>query len=145
MTLPADDPVFPAARWRPLPRPGDPEPPVRIVRRDDEANGGTDGAAGGTGSAGGTGRSSIGGEGPRVLSCDGDTALVRFRHAARSASAVALQANGWWRPEPRDACDLRPTGDGWWRARSRCRPTGAPPTATSSTAGTASRRGGRRG
>ena len=114
MTLPADDPVFPAARWRPRPRPGDPAPPGRIVRRAAAATGGTDGAAGGTGSAGGTGRSSIGGEGPRVLSCDGDTALVRFRHAARSASAVALQANGWWRPEPRDACDLRPTGDGWW-------------------------------
>ena len=54
------------------------------------------------------------GEGPRVISRGGDTALVHFRHAARAATAVALQANGWWRPEPREACDLRPTGNGWW-------------------------------
>lgn len=127
---PADDGVFPPEAWRPLAHPGGREQPVAIVRRDEVAAPPTasgNGTGAGAGAATGTGTetststgrpeartSRIGGEGPRVLSRDGDTALVHFRHAARSARAVALQANGWWRPEPREACDLLPTGDGWW-------------------------------
>lgn len=115
---PTDDALFSPAAWQPLPRAEGRELPVSIVRRDDVASAPT-----GAGTEPGTGTrtaraeehpSPSGGEGPRVLSRDGDTALVRFRHAARSARAVALQANGWWRPEPREACDLLPVGDGWW-------------------------------
>lgn len=49
-----------------------------------------------------------------MLSRGADTAIVRFRHRAPAARAVALQASGWWRPDPGDGCDLVPTLDGWW-------------------------------
>lgn len=52
--------------------------------------------------------------GPEVIARSDSSALVRFHHRAPVARAVALQANGWWRPDPVDACDLRPTGEGWW-------------------------------
>jgi enterochelin esterase-like enzyme len=92
---PRDADPFPPAQWQPLPRREGTAPRTRIVRRD-EVEGGR------------------GEEGPRVLRAEGDSALVRFRHHAPAARAVALQAGGWWHPEPRDGCDLRPTGDGWW-------------------------------
>ncbi|MGP5673326.1 alpha/beta hydrolase [Brachybacterium alimentarium] len=111
MPLPASDDLrFPAALWQPRPRSGGPEEPLPITRRDElgieTAAASADGSPLVPGPAFG--------EGPRVISRDGDTALVHFRHAAHAATAVALQANGWWRPEPREACDLRPTGNGWW-------------------------------
>lgn len=113
---PASDAIFPSAAWQPLPRAEGREVPVSIVRRDGAAAAPTSTSTStGSGAARPGDRPSlIGGEGPQVLVRDGDTALVRFRHAARTARAVALQANGWWRPEPREACDLLPTGDGWW-------------------------------
>jgi enterochelin esterase family protein len=94
---PTDDARFPAARWAPLPRPGGTEPavPVTRVRTSCDLGAAPD-------------------LGPQVLSRVGDTARVRFRHRAPRASAVALQVNGWWRPEPATACDLRPLADGWW-------------------------------
>lgn len=53
--------------------------------------------------------------GPEVLpGGPGDRRRVRFSHRCAEARAVALQANGWWTPEPADACDLRPVGDGWF-------------------------------
>lgn len=91
----ADDPLFPAVRWQPLPRAGGVEGRTPIVRRDEHSR--KPSAAG-----------------PQILSRDGDRALVRFRHRAPAASAVALHASGWWWPDPVEACDLRPTGDGWW-------------------------------
>lgn len=39
---------------------------------------------------------------------------MRIRHTAEAASAVALQASGWWHPSPADACELRPQGNGRW-------------------------------
>lgn len=42
------------------------------------------------------------------------TALVRFRHRAPNARAVALQASGWWHPVPETGCDLQRSSDGWW-------------------------------
>lgn len=55
------------------------------------------------------------GRGPEVLAGGpGDRRRVRFSHRCEEARAVALQANGWWTPEPADACDLRPVGDGWF-------------------------------
>ena len=95
MLSPTVDPLFPADHWRPLPRRGEVEEAVPIVRRDEAAG-------------------APAGPGPQILSRDGDSALVRFRHRDPSASAVALHASGWWRPEPVTACDLRPTGRGWW-------------------------------
>ena len=95
MPSPADDPLFPDAHWQPLPRAGGVEEPVPIVRRAEQSRKPPE-------------------PGPQILSREGDHALVRFRHRVPAASAVALQANGWWRPEPVEACDLRPTGDGWW-------------------------------
>ena len=83
-------------RWEPLPRPTDAEASVPVHRVD------------------GVPAPDRSRAGPEVLSRTGATALVRFRHHAPSASAVALHASGWWRPEPADACDLRPTGGGWW-------------------------------
>lgn len=53
---------------------------------------------------------------PRITRDGTGGAVVRLRHHAPAARAVALLANGWWRPEPRDACDLEPIGDGWWEA-----------------------------
>lgn len=113
MTVPVeDDPLFPAARWQPLPRAGGAEEPLPIVRRDDAVALGAS-----ANSASADGASADGGPaGTAVIGRDGSRALVRFRHRAPAASAVALQANGWWQPSPRDACDLRPTGDGWWEA-----------------------------
>ena len=52
--------------------------------------------------------------GTAVLSVGEDSAVVRFRHHAPQARAVALAANGFGHPVPRDACDLRSVGEGWW-------------------------------
>ena len=91
-----DDPLFPAHLWQPLPRPVGGVAPTPILRRDD-ARHDADGA-----------------DGPQLLRREGERALVRFRHTAKAANAVALQVNGWWRPAPSDACELRPLGDGRW-------------------------------
>ena len=91
-----DDPLFPAHLWQPLPRPAGGVAPTPILRRDD-ARHDADGA-----------------DGPQLLRREGERALVRFRHTAKAANAVALQVNGWWRPAPSDACELRPLGDGRW-------------------------------
>jgi enterochelin esterase-like enzyme len=113
-------------RWEPLPRPTGAEAPTPVHRVDEDRAPEGSGAEGEVISRPDTGdepvsRSEAGpeavsrpGAGPEVLSRSGATALVRFRHHAPSASAVALHASGWWRPEPVDACDLRPTGEGWW-------------------------------
>lgn len=92
-----DDPLFPTTYWRPLPRPGGPEHTVPVTRREVQREAGSGPPCG-----------------PEVLSRHGAEALVRFRHHAPHASAVALQANGWWRPVPADACDLHEVGEGWW-------------------------------
>lgn len=82
-------------------RPG-PEPRVTVSRREEAACAVTGNRA----------APSL--AGPEVFARSGTSALVRFRHRAPSVRAVALQVNGWWRPDPVDACDLRPRGEGWW-------------------------------
>ena len=94
---PTDDPLFPAASWPPLPRPGGKEDSLAIVRVEEPSD-----------------KPPL--PGPQVLARDGERAWVRLRFFEPTATEVALQANGWWRPAPVDACDLRPTGDGWWEA-----------------------------
>ncbi|MFC0674751.1 alpha/beta hydrolase [Brachybacterium hainanense] len=98
----ASPPLFPAALWEPLPRPADRGAPLRIPRAA---------AAPEVLPAGARLR-----EGPQVLgpaSAEG-MLLVRFRHRAPEARAVALQASGWWRVDPVDACDLQAAGSSWW-------------------------------
>lgn len=92
-----DTALFSPSRWEPLPRPAGAETTVPVDRRDARLDLGAAPALG-----------------PQVLSRGGDTAIVRFRHRAPQARAVALQASGWWRPDPHDECDLVPTVDGWW-------------------------------
>lgn len=83
--MPEDqDPLFPATAWTPLPRPPGTPQPVAVDRV-------------GPGEA-----------------APPDRTLVRFTHHAPHARAVALQANGWWNPDPPRACDLDPVGDGWF-------------------------------
>lgn len=55
-------------------------------------------------------------EGFRVVRADPGSGIAWLRadHHAPAASAVALQANGWWHPEPAHACDLLPRGEGWF-------------------------------
>ena len=110
--------------WSPRNRPGGAEVSLAVRRGDDVQL--SDGArsADGMRRRGGEGVAPTaaprptgfgpGWSGPEVLDRSSTTALVRFRHRAPSARAVALQASGWWRPDPVDACDLRPTGEGWW-------------------------------
>lgn len=88
--------MFPAALWGPSTRRAG-DAPTPVLRRDDALSPG-----------------GLGDDGPQLLHRDGDRALVRFRHTARTASAVALQANGWWHPVPSEACELRPGADGRW-------------------------------
>lgn len=101
--MPRPDPaLFSAARWQPLPRPHARAQRIPIRRldsaRDDNSAAGLAPVPGGT----------------AVLSRGEEWAVVRFRHHAPSAWAVALQANGWWHPDPPESCDLRPTAGGWW-------------------------------
>lgn len=99
--------TFPAEHWTPRERPRDSEQVVHLTRRDDSP-------APVSASVSGGASTFVRRSGPLIWTTDDGLTLVRFRHHASAARAVALQANGWWRPEPRDACDLRPAGDGWW-------------------------------
>lgn len=78
------EPLFPQGTWTPSARPATGPAPVPIQR----------------------------------LTADDPTppgrARVSFRHHAPQARVVALQANGWWQPDPPRACDLEPVGDGWF-------------------------------
>ena len=98
--MPADQltDLLDPARWEPLPHPPAMEDALPVRRRDPR----TLPPAPATGSA------------PEVLSRSADGVLLRLRHRAPRARAVALHASGWWRPQPADALDLVPAGDGWW-------------------------------
>lgn len=98
--------------WQPLPRPAGPPRPVVVTPVPDPEAARLDAAAIAR-------RVAVAG-GPEVLGRTATTATVRFWHRAPEASAVALSASGWWRPQAPDRCDLRPVGaTGWWSATFR--------------------------
>jgi enterochelin esterase-like enzyme len=101
----APDP-FEGEQWTPLPRrPGVPPQRVRVERADDhpatrspvpdDSGSARDGTI-------------------DVLAHDADGALIRLRHRAPAARAVAAQINGWWHPDPPDGLDLAPEEGGWF-------------------------------
>ncbi|MBK0331850.1 esterase family protein [Brachybacterium sp. MASK1Z-5] len=85
-------------RWEPLPRPTDaPVQRVRVVRAEQHPS-----------------TSAPVGASVEVLAREEDRAIIRLRHHAPGASAVAAQINGWWNPDPPDGLDLVAQGDGWF-------------------------------
>lgn len=96
---PARDPFAPE-RWPRLPRPaGLGELRVAVTR-----------------ASGAPAASGLRVEGALVLGETRGGVRVRFAHRAPRASAVAVQVNGWWFPDPVDGLDLEPLGDGWFAA-----------------------------
>jgi hypothetical protein len=117
------DQPFAAGDWTPLPRPADlASDCIRVVRAEASPESAGPESAGpgsaGSGSADPGPASPLSADGvdpaPEVVARDGARVHVRVLHRAPAARAVALQASGWWRPDPVDACDLQPVGEDWW-------------------------------
>ncbi|RMI43431.1 alpha/beta hydrolase-fold protein [Streptomyces triticirhizae] len=98
--------------WQPLPRPAGPPRPVVVARVADPEAARLNGDA--------IARRVARAGGPEVVRRTAATAEVRFWHHAPEATAVALSASGWWRPQAPDRCDLARVGaTGWWTATFR--------------------------
>lgn len=103
--------ILEGAQWDPLPRPtGGPVQRVRVERADDHPAARSSAHAAPPGDAPST-------DGPRpveILAHEDDRAIIRLRHRAPGARAVAAQINGWWHPDPPDGLDLVAQGGGWF-------------------------------